>query len=104
MAEIAKNPIKKYEKGLPCMLGEVVGRIIGESEEGSWGEINGEKMFSIPYFSSPHGTVVETGVFYLSEITDDGMKILEGYEKELIDGDKELYSGRLEESDYNQLK
>jgi len=94
MREIAKNPLKKYEKGLPCMLGEIVGRIVGEGE-GSWGYINDVHMFSIPLFATPHGTVIETGVLYLSEITEEGMKKLEDYEKDVKTQGKELYAGKL---------
>ena len=33
----SETPIEEYYKGLPCMLGEAVGKIVGESDEGSWG-------------------------------------------------------------------
>lgn len=93
--EISKNMIKEYKKGLPCMMGEVVGRIVGESEEGSWGEINGIEFFSMPLFSTPHGTIIKTGVMYLSEITDEGIdKLLKHEEDVKVSGD-ELYGGRL---------
>ena len=97
MSLISENPIKKYEKGLPCMLGDVVGRIVGESEKGSWGNINDEGMFSIPLFSTPHGTIIEVGVLYLSEITDEGMEKLLEYEEDVKSKDDELYAGKLEE-------
>lgn len=96
MAELAKNPIKKYSTGLSCMLGEAVGKIVGESEEGSWGKINGENFFSIPLFCTPHGTVIKTGVFYLSEITKEGLKRLEQYEKEALEKGEKLYNGLLD--------
>ena len=30
---MSKNPIDNYYKGMPCMLGETVGKIIGEIKE-----------------------------------------------------------------------
>lgn len=96
MALLAKNPLQKHYIGLPCMLGEVVGRIVGEHESGSWGEINGEKVFSIPEFSTPHGTIMKAGRFYIDEITEEGMKRLLDYEAELKINGKEMYAGRLE--------
>lgn len=86
--------ITKYEKGLPCMMGDVVGRIVGESDEGQWGEINGTKMFSIPLFSTPHGTIFKAGLFYLNDISDEGMERLIEYEKQ-AEQEGELYDGRL---------
>jgi hypothetical protein len=101
MAELAKNPIKKYKLGLPCMLGQVVGRIVGESEDmGSWGYINSERMYSIPLFGTPHGSIIKTGVLYLSEIDEEGMKRLEEYEKDAKEKGKELYAGKLESVNY----
>jgi hypothetical protein len=91
----SRTPIEEYYNGLPCMLGEVVGKIVGESDEGSWGEINGVKMFSIPLFATPHGTIIKTGVMKLSKITDEGLQKLLEYEKQVIDNGDELYGGRL---------
>lgn len=99
MSLLSENPIKKYEKGLPCMLGDVVGRIVGESEKGSWGSINDMEMHSIPLFATPHGTIIETGVFYLSEMTDEGMEQLLEYEMDALkkNGHGSLYGGKLDE-------
>lgn len=101
MAAIAllgsKNPIKEYRHGLPCMLGEVVGKIVGESDDGSWGEVNGVKMYSIVLFATPHGSVIKTGVRKLSEITEEGLKKLEGYEDELKSKGETMYNGMLNE-------
>ena len=85
--------IKKYEIGMACMLGKVVGRIVEESNEGSWGNINGQKMFSIILFSTPHGSILKTGILHLSEITKSGLKKLKMYEKELKKENKEMYAG-----------
>lgn len=87
--------IKNYYKGMPCMLGEVVGKLVGESNEGSWGIINGVDMFSIPLFSTPHGTVIKTGVLKLSDITEDGMNRIIELEKQAIEDGVELYAGYL---------
>jgi len=91
----SKTPIDNYYKGMPCMLGETVGKIVDESEDGSWGQINGIKMFSIPLFSTPHGTIIKTGIMKLSKITDDGLAKLSEYEKEILEKGDELYGGRL---------
>lgn len=98
MSIISKNPIKTYEKGMPCMLGEVVGRIIGESDKGSWGYINDIKMPSIVLLATPHGSIIKTGVLYLSEITDEGMKKLLEFEIDALKkkGHGNLYAGKLE--------
>lgn len=82
----SKNPIEEYYVGLPCMLGEVVGKIVGESDEGSWGEINGVKMYSIPLFSTLSGTVIKTGIRRLSKITDDGLKKLSDTQLQVVGG------------------
>lgn len=89
------NELKEYRIGLPCMLDETVGRIVGQDDKGQWGVINDVKMFSIPLFCTPHGTVIRVGFLRLSQITDDGMKKLREYEKELHDKCQELYDGRL---------
>lgn len=99
MAQISTNPIKKYYHGLPCMLGKVVGRIVGESKKGSWGYINDVEMFSIPQIGTPHGSIVETGVLYLSEIDEEGMKKLLEFEKDCVEKDGELYGGKLTEEE-----
>ncbi len=89
------NLIEEYKLGLPCMLGESVGRIVGESEIGSWGVINGKKYFSVPEFATPHGTVIKTGLFSLQDISEEGMKRLELHEAELNQLGKETYAGKL---------
>lgn len=93
----SQNPIKEYYKGLPCMLGEGVGRIVAESDEGGWGEIGGVKMYSIPMFCSPHGTIIKTGVLKLSKITEEGMKLLIGYENDVWAKGDVPYNGLLPE-------
>ena len=91
----SKTPIEEYYKGLPCMLGDTVGRIVGESNEGSWGQIKEVTMFSIPLFATPHGTVIKTGVLKLSKITDEGTAKLSEIEKQVLDEGRELYGGLL---------
>ncbi len=100
--EAAKTVIKECRNGYPCMFGEAVVRIIGESGEGSWGEINGKQYYSVPLVASPHGTIIKTGIFYLTEITEEGMGRLLAYEKELRANGEELYAGKLSESDLIQ--
>lgn len=80
------------------LQGEIVVRIIGEDESGSWYE----GMFSHPLVATPHGTVIRTGLFHLSDITDDGMKRLLDYEKDVRDAGLPLYGGRLTEEEMNQ--
>ena len=92
---LPENPIKNYTRGYACMLGEVIGRIVGESEDGSWGNINGVDMYSIPLFATPHGTVIKTGVLYLSEITPEAKEQLIAWEKELDEEGKEMYANKL---------
>jgi len=91
----AETAIQKYEIGYPCMFGEVVVRIVGESGEGSWGEINGKQYYSTPLVATPHGTIFKVGVMLLKEITEDGMAKLLGYEEELKTKGIELYAGKL---------
>lgn len=85
--------LSKHHKGLPCMLGDIVGRIVGESNIGSWGDINGERLFSVPLMATPHGTIITVGRFYLNEITEDGMERLLAYENELMSSGSEMYAG-----------
>ena len=89
--------IQKYEIGLPCMFGKVVGRIVGESDNGSWGNINGQEVFSIPLFSTPHGSVIKIGVMHLSDITKEGMSKLKEYEDDAKSKGKKLYAEKLKE-------
>jgi len=97
MAELATLPIKSYELGMPVRIGKVVGRLIGESEKGSRGLINGVEMPSIVIFSTPHGSVIESGIFYVSEMDDEDMDRLRAFEKDAKEGGEELYNGALEE-------
>lgn len=61
--------ISKYEVGHLCKLESVLGRIVGESEDGSWGFVNNMRVFSIPLFGTPHGSVLKTGIVHLSDLT-----------------------------------
>ena len=92
---MSENPITEYYKGMPCMLDEIVGKIVDESIDGSWGYINGVKMYSIPLFATPHGTIIKTGVMKLSKITDEGLQKLKEYENQVIEKGDELYGGLL---------
>lgn len=101
MAKLAKNPLKKHFKGLPCVFGEAVGRIVGESEKGSWGIINGIEVFSVPLFSTPHGSITYAGRFYLEEIDEDNMKKLLEFEEDARANEEleSIYAGRLTEEE-----
>ncbi len=92
--DIKKDSIKKYELGYPCMWGEVIGRIVGESPDGSWGQFNGEKMFSIPFFATPHGSLTKLGIAHLREITEDGLIKLKELEEDAIKNKFNLYAGK----------
>lgn len=81
----------KYEIGLKCMIGDVVGRIVGHKE--GCAMMGGEP--SIIKFSTPHGTILESGRAYVKPITEEGIEILLAYENELINEGKELYAGLL---------
>ena len=87
--------IKHYIKGYPCKLGSgdtiVLGRIIGESGNGTWGSVNGEKAFSLPLFSTPQGIKIKTGVFHLYDLEDKDWKKLTNLEKE----ESNPYGGKL---------
>jgi hypothetical protein len=90
MRPLPENSIKKYEIGYPCMLGNVVGRIVAESpNSGSWGYINGIRAYSIVHFGTPHGSLIETGVAYLAELTEEGKIRLDEYEKDALKTQKE---------------
>ncbi len=87
--------IDNYYKGMPCMFGTVVGKIVGESEEGSWQKINGVNMFSIPLFATPARTVVKIGLSYLTKITVEGLGKLNQCESEIINNGGAVYGGHL---------
>lgn len=85
--------INNLEIGDPCMMGEVVGRIIAAAEGCEWREINGKLVPSQVIFSSPHGTMVKTGRFHLQPITEEGMSRLEEYEKDAVKQTGIMYRG-----------
>lgn len=93
MRKLAENPIARHYIGMPCMFGEAVCRIVGESEKGSWGNINGFKVPSIPLLATPHGTVIELGRFYIDKITKEGLKKLEEYENAAVSEGRDVYLG-----------
>ena len=83
------------EIGTPKMLGEAVGRIIGFSDKGTMATINGLEGCSILIWSTPHGSEIETGRFYLNDITPEGLEKLNGYESELKKENKPLYNNKI---------
>lgn len=96
MAELAKNILKTTNIGQPVMFGEAVGRIVSYSDKGSWGTINGSDLYSVLIVSTPHGSEIESGVLFISEITSEGLEKLEAYESELNQKSKPLYNSKLD--------
>lgn len=96
MFDLAKNRISSCELGKPVMVKEVVGRIVGYNDEGSWGELNGTKIYSILDISTPHGTIIKSGCIFVDEITSEGLQRLEDYEEELRSELKPLYNNKLD--------
>lgn len=94
---LPEKPITAYHKGKPCVMRGMVGRIVGESEEdGSWGEFNGFKAFSIPLFATPHGTVYRSGLGYLGDCNEEQLKLLAEYEQDAKDKNLKLYAGKFD--------
>lgn len=99
-----KNPIKQDYKGMPCMLGDMVGRIVGEDEKSSSIKVDDKKLFSVLLFSTPHGTIIKAGRFLFSEITKEGMEKLLEYENDSNIKPENFYSGKLTKEEINALK
>lgn len=99
---IVKINITNYYKGYPCRLGEVLGRIIGESESGSWGEIGGIQMYSTPLFATPGGTIIKTGLAYLSDLRQEDFEKLSGFE-EYVTEISNFYGGKLTKEEVTPL-
>ena len=105
MASLAENPINDYYLGMPCSIGEVVGRIIGADEDCQWAYINEseEKQPSIILVSTPHGSVIKSGRFYIGNITEEKLKKLWEYENMVIDTGDEIYEGKLKDVDLKKI-
>jgi hypothetical protein len=90
--------ISKYEVGHPCKLrtseAVVLGRLVGESDAGSWGFVNGIRAYSIPLFATPHGTVIVTGVIHLEDLSSEESVQLEAFEEDAKKQNK-WYNGRI---------
>jgi len=88
--------IKDYVKGYPCKIvmdfSILLGRIIEEDKDGQWGEINGRKMFSIPRFSTPHGSVLKIGVLHLVDLEEGDWEKLKNFEQSVT---KDFYKNKL---------
>jgi len=104
--------ISEYYIGKPCKMdigadGEIhwaVGRIVGEAE----GAVEWQGTFkhpSIVEWSTPHGSVFETGVIHLYEIDETDKIGLREFEK-LAKEDKKVnwYGARLNKISYDILK
>lgn len=103
--QIAENPIQENYIGLPCMLGEAVGRIVGYDKNcTTLIDHNNNTLYSIVLFATPHGSVIQSGRFYINEITDEGMKQLMEYEEDAkIKNNGKLYDGRISVEKVEQL-
>lgn len=95
---ISSNPIKTTKLGYPVMLGEVVGRIVGyPNDAATMTDAFGEVQYSQVLVGTPHGSVISSGRFNVSEITPEGMEKLLDYEEDLRYNFKPLYSGALDD-------
>lgn len=94
---LATNPVKTSKLGHPVMLGEAVLRIVGHAENSSSMMEGDERQYSILRIATPHGSIIESGRFYIDEITPEGLAKLEAYEEELRYEFKPLYNGLLDD-------
>lgn len=95
--KLPKIPLSGYYVGKPCVMqNQIVGRIVGESDQGSWGVIYGFKAYSVPVFGSPHGTLTECGVGYLGDCNEEQLKLLAEYEQDAKDKNLKLYAGKFD--------
>src|ERR1044071_4662632 len=75
--KLPKIPLTEYYVGKPCVMqNQVIGRIVGESDQGSWGDYLGFKAYSVPLFSTPHGSVTTCGLGYLGDCDEEQLKKL----------------------------
>lgn len=93
--DLAQNRITSTELGKPVMIKSIVGRIVAHAEEGSSGIINDKEIFSILEISTPHGSLIKSGVMFIDEITPEGLEQLKKYEQELVKENKPLYLDKL---------
>lgn len=94
---ISSNPIKTTKLGYPVMLGEVVGRIVGYPEDSATiTNDNGELEYARVHIGTPHGSIIVSGRFHISEITPEGMEKLLNYEEDCRYEFKPLYNGLLD--------
>ena len=94
----ATNQVKGFIKGLPCMYGKIVCRMVGvHPQMGKYETVNGLLTHSYPIIMTPHGTAMNPGVEYVSEITQDGMDMLLELETEMREEGEKLYDGYLKE-------
>jgi hypothetical protein len=85
-----ENMPDKYEKGTPVKIGNVVGRLVGESPEGTWIDVNGITYWSVPLFATPHGQVAGVGIYHVEKLNPEDLARLLKYEQD-VEG--ELYGG-----------
>ena len=105
-AEKALNPIELYIKGMPCMYGDAVGRLVAVHPIGEYVLKNGTMSHTHPIFMTPHGTALNPTIAYISKITNYGMQKLLIFEAELNarsfipKGELKTYDGYLTEKEY----
>jgi len=98
MFNIAERPIQKTDLGHPVMIGEVVGLIVGYPEDSATiTNDNGELEYARVHIGTPHGSIIVSGRFHVSEITPEGMEKLLNYEEELRYNFEPLYKGALDD-------
>jgi len=90
--------LNKTYLGQPVVFkNKVYGRIV--SLKGS--SINHGTLHSIVQFSTPSGTVTETGIFYLEEARENDIRKLKEFEQWQLDNypNEKMYDGRIENMD-----
>lgn len=99
-APIPKEPVKAFIKGLPCMYGHSVCRMIGNHpSQGKTTMIDGLLSHTNILIMTPHGTGMNPGTRFISEITKSGMIDLLDYDADLRNSKQKMYDGMLNEKD-----
>lgn len=83
----------KTKVGMPVRLGKAVGRII--KLNGSTALVNDKTTNSIVEFSTPHGSILKSGIYHLSHLSLKDRRILRDYEVLAKEDNINLYDGLL---------
>lgn len=101
----ATNIVKGFLKGLPCMYGDILCRMVAvHPQQGKYKMIDGILTHTNPLILTPHGTALNPSYEYVSEITEAKQIELLAIEKEIKDENGKLYDGYLKESEYLSMK